>query len=82
MQLTAEQCNSPFLYIYNTEDEYNMTDFFERTGHRLEDMIQLCKWKGHKCNESSWSVDYTHYGKCYTFNKAGDHKLLKAGAGQ
>ena len=44
-------------------------------------MVQFCRWKSHRCNASSWSIDYTHYGKCYTFNHRGDHKLLKAGEG-
>ena len=70
------------LYLLFAEDEYNLTDFYERTGHQFQDMIQFCQWKGHKCNASSWSINYTHYGKCYTFNQQGNHKLLKAGKGE
>jgi len=37
--------------------------------------------KGNTCEDESWEEDYTHYSKCYTFNKAGDHPLKKAGSG-
>ena len=45
-------------------------------------MVQHCQWKGAPCEKTSWEEDYTHYSKCYTFNKHGDHKLLKAGSGE
>ncbi|XP_067942103.1 acid-sensing ion channel 1C-like isoform X2 [Watersipora subatra] len=64
-----------------TEDDFDLADFYARTGHRLEDLVQMCSWKSQKCNTSSWVVEYTHYGKCYTFNKFADHQLQKAGSG-
>ena len=64
------------------EEEFDLTDFYERTGHQFADLVQHCDWQSHLCNDSSWSVDYTHYGKCYTFNRLGDHSLIKAGAGK
>lgn len=63
-------------------DDYDIADFYNRTAHRREDMIQYCTWKGHPCADESWVVSYTHYSKCYTFNSKGDHTLLKAGAGE
>ncbi|XP_067951695.1 acid-sensing ion channel 1C-like [Watersipora subatra] len=60
---------------------YDLEDFYNRTAHRFEDLVQACRWKSVSCEESSWEVDYTHYSKCYTFNSLGDHQLLKAGSG-
>ena len=65
----------------DAEKEYDLSDFFNRTAHRFEDMVQHCKWKGAPC-EKTWEEDYTHYSKCYTFNKHGDHQLIKAGSGK
>ena len=62
-------------------DEYSLEDFYNRTGHQYEDLIQHCKWKEEVCGHSSWTMEYTHYGKCYTFNIDGDHALKKAGSG-
>lgn len=61
--------------------DYDIEDFYNRTAHRFEDLVQHCTWKGSVCNGSSWEMDMTHYGRCYSFNTAGDHQLLKAGAG-
>ena len=63
-------------------EEYDIADFYNRTSHRFEDMVQHCQWKAVDCEKTSWEEDYTHYSKCYTFNKNGDHKLLKAGSGK
>ena len=62
--------------------EFDLTEFFNRTGHQKEDLIQHCQWKSNTCNESSWETVFTHYGKCYMFNKDGNHLLKKAGAGR
>lgn len=59
-----------------------MEDFFNRTGHQQQTLIQMCTWKTGACSDSSWTTEYTHYGKCYTFNRNGDHVLKKAGAGR
>ena len=63
-------------------EEYDIADFYNRTSHKFEDMVQHCQWKGARCEETSWEEDYTHYSKCHTFNKNGDHKLIKAGSGE
>lgn len=68
--------------FYSTGVEFDLTEFVNRTGHQKDDLIQYCQWKSGKCNDSSWETAFTHYGKCYTFNKNGDHLLQKAGAGK
>uniref|UniRef100_A0AAY4AYS2 Acid-sensing ion channel 4 n=1 Tax=Denticeps clupeoides TaxID=299321 RepID=A0AAY4AYS2_9TELE len=46
----------------------NMQDIFNRTGHQLEHMLKNCNFSGDKCSAKDFSVVYTRYGKCYTFN--------------
>ena len=70
------------LCVYLSGEVFDVADFYNRTAHRFEDMVQYCQWKGAPCEKTSWEEDYTHYSKCYTFNKHGDHKLLKAGSGE
>ncbi|XP_033856089.1 acid-sensing ion channel 4-A-like isoform X2 [Acipenser ruthenus] len=46
----------------------NMEDIFNRTGHQMEDMLKSCNFSGENCSPKDFSVVYTRYGKCYTFN--------------
>nr|ACE77659.1 transmembrane protein 198 (predicted) [Sorex araneus] len=48
--------------------EPDMVDILNRTGHQLADMLKSCNFSGHRCSASNFSVVYTRYGKCYTFN--------------
>ncbi|ELK30550.1 Amiloride-sensitive cation channel 4 [Myotis davidii] len=48
--------------------EPDMVDILNRTGHQLADMLKSCNFSGHHCSASNFSVVYTRYGKCYTFN--------------
>ncbi|XP_028908842.1 acid-sensing ion channel 4 [Ornithorhynchus anatinus] len=60
--------------------EPDMVDILNRTGHQLADMLKSCNFSGHRCSTSNFSVVYTRYGKCYTFN-AGPHRLRPGRAG-
>ncbi|KAM6934673.1 acid-sensing ion channel 4-A isoform 3-T3 [Xenentodon cancila] len=46
----------------------DMQDIFNRTGHQLEEMLMSCNFSGQNCSVKDFSVVYTRYGKCYTFN--------------
>ncbi|XP_075070387.1 acid-sensing ion channel 1C-like isoform X2 [Mixophyes fleayi] len=67
------------------EKSFDMQDFYDRTGHTMEDMILECRYRDRKCGPSNFSVVFTRYGKCYTFNPGKDgYELLytlKGGTG-
>ncbi|XP_076015274.1 acid-sensing ion channel 4-A [Genypterus blacodes] len=46
----------------------DMQDIFNRTGHQLDEMLKSCNFSGQNCSVDDFSVVYTRYGKCYTFN--------------
>ncbi|XP_053231053.1 acid-sensing ion channel 1 isoform X1 [Podarcis raffonei] len=50
------------------EEPLNLYSFYDRHGHELEDMMLACKYRGKDCGPSDFTVVYTRYGKCYTFN--------------
>uniref|UniRef100_A0A3B3DMP1 Acid-sensing (proton-gated) ion channel family member 4a n=1 Tax=Oryzias melastigma TaxID=30732 RepID=A0A3B3DMP1_ORYME len=61
----------------------DMQDIFNRTGHQLEEMLMSCNFSGHNCSAEDFSVVYTRYGKCYTFNgnKTTSRKTKQGGMG-
>ncbi|XP_076851880.1 LOW QUALITY PROTEIN: acid-sensing ion channel 4-A-like [Brachyhypopomus gauderio] len=46
----------------------DMQDIFNRTGHQLDEMLKSCNFSGQNCSAEDFTVVYTRYGKCYTFN--------------
>ncbi|XP_077303962.1 acid-sensing ion channel 4 isoform X1 [Lithobates pipiens] len=46
----------------------DMLDIVNRTGHQLAEMLKSCNFSGDNCTAHNFSVVYTRYGKCYTFN--------------
>ncbi|XP_070623071.1 acid-sensing ion channel 2-like [Erythrolamprus reginae] len=60
-------------------------EFVDRLGHRLDDMLLSCKFRGEMCGPHNFSAVFTKYGKCYMFNSGEDgHPLLttfKGGTG-
>ncbi|XP_030065412.1 acid-sensing ion channel 4 [Microcaecilia unicolor] len=48
--------------------EPDMQDIVNRTGHQLAEMLKSCNFSGETCTAQNFSVVYTRYGKCYTFN--------------
>uniref|UniRef100_A0A3Q3X2T3 Acid sensing ion channel subunit 1 n=1 Tax=Mola mola TaxID=94237 RepID=A0A3Q3X2T3_MOLML len=51
---------------------FNMREFYDRTGHDINDMLLSCHFHGTECRAEDFKVVFTRYGKCYTFN-AGDN---------
>ncbi|KAK2898226.1 hypothetical protein Q8A67_009644 [Cirrhinus molitorella] len=47
---------------------FNMWEFYNRTGHDMKDMLLSCQFRGSPCRPEDFSVVFTRYGKCYTFN--------------
>uniref|UniRef100_W5LEW1 Acid sensing ion channel subunit family member 4 n=1 Tax=Astyanax mexicanus TaxID=7994 RepID=W5LEW1_ASTMX len=69
-----------------TDLEYpapDMQDIFNRTGHQLDEMLKSCNFSGQNCSAEDFSVVYTRYGKCYTFNgnKTTSRKTKQGGMG-
>ncbi|XP_035665141.1 acid-sensing ion channel 1-like isoform X1 [Branchiostoma floridae] len=68
-----------------TPGKFSMFDFYDRTGHQIEDMLLDCKYKGEPCSAKNFSTVFTRYGKCYTFNSGSPNqpvlKTLKGGIG-
>uniref|UniRef100_A0AAQ4S7V3 Acid-sensing ion channel 1 n=1 Tax=Gasterosteus aculeatus aculeatus TaxID=481459 RepID=A0AAQ4S7V3_GASAC len=51
---------------------FNMREFYDRTGHDINDMLLACHFHGTECRAEDFKVVFTRYGKCYTFNAGGD----------
>ncbi|XP_053116359.1 acid-sensing ion channel 3 isoform X2 [Hemicordylus capensis] len=64
---------------------FDMGDFVERTGHRLEEMLLDCRFRARECGPRNFTTTFTRLGKCYTFNSgAPGYELLttvKGGTG-
>ncbi|XP_076826736.1 acid-sensing ion channel 1C isoform X7 [Brachyhypopomus gauderio] len=65
--------------------QFNMADFYNRTGHDIRDMLLQCTFRGEICYPFNFTTIYTRYGKCYTFNSGVDGTplltMLKGGTG-
>uniref|UniRef100_H3CJ95 Acid-sensing (proton-gated) ion channel family member 4a n=1 Tax=Tetraodon nigroviridis TaxID=99883 RepID=H3CJ95_TETNG len=61
----------------------DMQDIFNRTGHQLDEMLKSCNFSGQNCSAEDFTVVYTRYGKCYTFNgnKTTSRKTKQGGMG-
>ncbi|XP_011903718.1 PREDICTED: acid-sensing ion channel 1 isoform X2 [Cercocebus atys] len=66
-------------------EPFNLHRFYNRSCHRLEDMLLYCSYQGGPCGPHNFSVVFTRYGKCYTFNSGRDGrprlKTVKGGTG-
>ncbi|XP_078254571.1 acid-sensing ion channel 3-like [Rhinoraja longicauda] len=47
---------------------YDMTELYQRTGHELTEMLLDCRYRSEECTAEDFSIIFTRYGKCYTFN--------------
>ncbi|XP_014378697.2 acid-sensing ion channel 1 [Alligator sinensis] len=67
------------------DEALNLHAFYSRTSHQLEDMLLSCSYRGIECSSEDFSVVFTRYGKCYTFNAGQDGKspliTVKGGTG-
>ncbi|XP_038642429.1 acid-sensing ion channel 1B isoform X1 [Scyliorhinus canicula] len=52
----------------NDGSSFSMYELFNRTGHQLKDMLKECRYRMDECGPENFSVVFTRYGKCYTFN--------------
>ncbi|XP_068091360.1 acid-sensing ion channel 1C-like isoform X2 [Hyperolius riggenbachi] len=70
---------------HKSTNKFDMLEFLDRTGHSMDEMILDCTYRKIPCEARNFSVVYTRYGKCYTFNsgKEGFDLLytLKGGTG-
>ncbi|XP_051550075.1 acid-sensing ion channel 1 isoform X3 [Myxocyprinus asiaticus] len=55
---------------------FNMREFYDRTGHDIKEMLLSCYYRGAECSAEDFSVIFTRYGKCYTFNSGQDGRPL------
>ena len=51
----------------------SMSNLYAVGGHRMEDMLTACSWKGEKCSHRNFTSVLTSMGLCHTFNSG---KLL------
>ncbi|XP_022104029.1 acid-sensing ion channel 2-like [Acanthaster planci] len=70
--------------VHDIDDEYNMTEFTNRTGHQLDEMIVECSWRDEPCSPDDFHHIFSHLGNCYTFNHVAlateRHSSISAGA--
>ncbi|NP_999956.1 acid-sensing ion channel 1B [Danio rerio] len=55
---------------------FSLAEFFNRTRHRMDDMLLECNFAGKECGAEHWREIFTRYGKCYTFNSGQDGRPL------
>ncbi|XP_035665145.1 acid-sensing ion channel 1C-like isoform X4 [Branchiostoma floridae] len=72
-------------YVPKDKDSFSMKEFYNRTAHQIQDMVLECSYRGTKCSWANFTVVFTRYGKCYTFNSGSPNqpvlKTLKGGIG-
>ncbi|KAJ7999404.1 hypothetical protein DPEC_G00194050 [Dallia pectoralis] len=55
---------------------FNMREFYDRSGHDIREMLLSCYYRGTECSSDDFTVIFTRYGKCYTFNSGQDNRPL------
>ncbi|XP_054906352.1 acid-sensing ion channel 1B isoform X1 [Poeciliopsis prolifica] len=55
---------------------FSLDEFFNRTRHRIEEMLLDCSFRGLECGPENFREIFTRYGKCYTFNSGQDGRPL------
>ncbi|XP_045885467.1 acid-sensing ion channel 1B isoform X1 [Micropterus dolomieu] len=55
---------------------FSLDEFYNRTRHRMEEMLLECNFKGIECGAENFREIFTRYGKCYTFNSGQDGRPL------
>ncbi|XP_034388890.1 acid-sensing ion channel 1B isoform X1 [Cyclopterus lumpus] len=51
---------------------FSLDEFYNRTRHRIEDILLECTFRGLECGPENFREIFTRYGKCYTFNSGQD----------
>ncbi|XP_041836481.1 acid-sensing ion channel 1B isoform X1 [Melanotaenia boesemani] len=55
---------------------FSLDEFYNRTRHRIEDILLDCSFRGLECGPENFREIFTRYGKCYTFNSGQDGRPL------
>ncbi|XP_072237850.1 acid-sensing ion channel 1B isoform X1 [Leuresthes tenuis] len=55
---------------------FSLDEFYNRTRHRIEEMLLDCSFRGLECGPENFREIFTRYGKCYTFNSGQDGRPL------
>ncbi|KAM4740768.1 acid-sensing ion channel 1B isoform 1-T1 [Anableps anableps] len=55
---------------------FSIDEFYNRTRHRIDDMLLECSFRGLECGPENFREIFTRYGKCYTFNSGQDGRPL------
>uniref|UniRef100_A0A3Q2P398 Acid sensing ion channel subunit 1 n=1 Tax=Fundulus heteroclitus TaxID=8078 RepID=A0A3Q2P398_FUNHE len=55
---------------------FSLDEFYNRTRHRIDDMLLECTFRGLECGTENFREIFTRYGKCYTFNSGQDGRPL------
>ncbi|XP_035517075.1 acid-sensing ion channel 1B-like [Morone saxatilis] len=55
---------------------FTLDEFYNRTRHRMEEMLLECNFRGLDCGAENFREIFTRYGKCYTFNSGQDGRPL------
>ncbi|XP_078105125.1 acid-sensing ion channel 1B-like isoform X1 [Sander vitreus] len=55
---------------------FSLDEFYNRTRHRIEDILLECNFRGLECGPENFREIFTRYGKCYTFNSGQDGRPL------
>jgi len=70
--------------LQDIDEDYDMVEFTNRTGHQLDEMIIECSWRDEPCNYQDFHHVFSHLGNCYTFNHEDlpdeRHTSISAGA--
>ncbi|XP_037535761.1 acid-sensing ion channel 1B [Nematolebias whitei] len=56
---------------------FSLDEFYNRTRHRIEDILLECSYSGKECGPKDFREIFTRYGKCYTFNSGQDGQPLR-----
>uniref|UniRef100_A0A671UDX4 Acid-sensing ion channel 1 n=1 Tax=Sparus aurata TaxID=8175 RepID=A0A671UDX4_SPAAU len=55
---------------------FSLDEFYNRTRHRIEEMLLECNFRGLECGPEDFREIFTRYGKCYTFNSGQNGRPL------
>nr|XP_039267785.1 acid-sensing ion channel 1C-like isoform X3 [Styela clava] len=61
---------------FTAKGNFNMWEFYNRTGHDIDEFLLRCIYRGEPCNRTHFEPVFTRYGKCYTFNSGVQYSPL------
>lgn len=63
--------------VFKPQPDFDMFEFYNRTGVQLKEMLLACSYRGKKCKDTHFKVIFTRYGKCYSFNHPSNESLIE-----